>query len=536
VSHGSPGGGKHAVVRRYEFYKYTGAVVPPGGTSGGGKGGGPVLSTDDQEASLLCTRATPGDLTSECVAPGPGEVGDFIGAQMAAQNLGNRITPLLSWPAPSSIVYGTSLSDAELNATAAANGGAVAGAFTYTPPPGAVLPAGTHTLQVLFTPADPATYGTQSMTMSITVDKAPLTVVADHQTKVYGAPDPLLTVVATGFKAGDTQATALSGSAAVEIGSSVGSHAITIGTLETTGNYTLAFTGSTLDILPADLIITAGRESKVYGTTFAASAFTASGLLNADVVASVTLTSAGAAAATPAGSYDIVPSAALGTGLTNYAIRYVNGQLTVTPASLFVSADPKTKVAGAADPPLTFVANGFQAGDTASLVLTGALTRTPGEAPGSYAITQGALSANVNYTIALTGSTLVITAPPPPPPAGFSIAPIPPQTNTDGDEVELHVVLVRSSDPSARSASSGDSWKRGDDDNDDHERRGNFSISGLNGLKIDKEGEISGHIKANVTAVTVFRVMVTFAVDGATASQQIAWTVKPAPPRKGAKD
>ena len=52
VSHGSPGGGKHAIVRRYEFYKYTGPVVAPGGTSGGGKGGGPVLSTDDLEQSL----------------------------------------------------------------------------------------------------------------------------------------------------------------------------------------------------------------------------------------------------------------------------------------------------------------------------------------------------------------------------------------------------------------------------------------------------------------------------------------------------
>jgi len=39
-----------------------------------------------------------------------------------------------------------------------------------------------------------------------------------------------------------------------------------------------------------------------------------------------------------------------------------------------------------------------------------------------------------------------------------------------------------------------------------------------------------------VTGVTVFTVMVTFTVDGATASQQITWTIKPAPPRKGAKD
>ena len=534
VSHGNPGGGKHAVVRRYEFYQYTGAVVPPGGTSGGGKNGGPVLSTDDQEASLLCTRATPGDLTTECVAPGPGEVGDFIGAQMAAQNLGNRITPLISWPTPASIVYGTALTGTQLNATAAANGAPVAGSFTYTPSPGTILQAGTRTVQVLFTPDDAATFGTQTMTMSITVDKAPLTVVADHQTKVYGSPDPLFSFAANGLLAGDTQATALSGSLAVEIGSSVGSHAITIGTLATTNNYTLAFSGSTLDITQAPLTISAGSDSKVYGTPFTATAFAASGLLNADTVASVTLTSAGSSATAPAGSYDIVPGAALGTGLANYTIRFVNGTLTVSPAALSVNADPKTKVAGDVDPPLTFVANGFQAGDAAAVVLTGALTRAPGEAAGRYAISQGTLSANANYTIAFTGNTLVITAPPAP--AGISIAPIPPQTNTDGDEVELQVVLVRSPGPSSRSVVSRDPSRRRDDgDNDERERRGSFSISGLNGLKIDEDGEISGRIKANVTSVTVFKVLVTFSMNGATTTQPITWTVKPAPPRKGEK-
>ncbi len=536
VSHGNPGGGKHAVVRRYEFYKYAGAVVPPGGTSGGGKNGGPVLSTDDQEASLLCARATPGDLTTECVAPGPGEVGDFIGAQMAAQNLGNRITPLISWPTPVSIVYGTALTATQFNAAATANGGPVAGTFSYTPAPGTFLPAGTHTMQVLFTPDDPTTFGTQTMTVLIAVDKAALTVIAAHQTKVYGSPDPPLTFVASGFQGGDTEGTALSGAPAVALGSSVGSYAITIGTLAATNNYALAFTGSTLDITPAGLTITAAGGSKIYGTAFTATAFTPSGLLNADTVASVTLTSAGTAAAAPVGSYDIVPSAAVGTGLTNYTISYGNGTLTVTPATLSVVADSKTKVAGAVDPPLTFVANGFAGSDAAGVVLSGALTRAPGEAAGSYAISQGTLAANTNYTVAFTGNTFVIT--PAPPTAGFAIAPIRPQTNTDGDEVELQVVIVRSSGPSALSVSSGNSSGRHEDDrneDDKNERRGRFSISGLNGLKIDADGEISGRIKAGVTAVTVFKVTVTFTLQGVTATQQITWTVQPALRQKESK-
>ena len=220
----------------------------------------PVLSTDDQEASLVCIRATPGDLTTECVAPGPGEVGDFIGAQMAGQNLGDRITPLISWPTPASIPYGSTLSDAQLNATVSANGGPVAGTLTYTPAPGTVLQAGARTLQVVFTPDDGTRFGTQSMTMSITVEKAPLTVIADHQVKIYGAPDPPLSFVANGLVAGDTAATALSGALTVEPGANVGFRAITLGTLAATNNYALTFTGSRLDVIPAALTITAGND------------------------------------------------------------------------------------------------------------------------------------------------------------------------------------------------------------------------------------------------------------------------------------
>jgi len=612
VSHGTPGGGKHAIVRRYEFYKYTGPVVAPGGTSGGGKGGGPVLSTDDQEASL-CPR-----VNGECTAPAPGEIGDFIGAQMAGQNLGNLITPVISWPVPVGIVYGTALSAAQLNAVATANGAPVSGTFSYTPPLGTFLPAGNQTLQVAFTPDDAATFGTQTMTMLMTVNKAPLTVVADRQTKVYGSPDPLFTYVASGFQGGDTAATVLTGALAAEIGSTVGSHAITQGTLTATSNYTLAFTGNTLDITAANLTITAGSDSKTYGSSFTATVFTSSGLVNGDTVASVTLTSAGAAATAGVGSYAVVPSAAAGTGLTNYAISYangaltvtpaalvvtagdgtktygastfaagftsaglvngdsvgsvtltsagsaagaavgvydiaasdasgagltnysvsyVNGKLSVTPASLSIAANAQTKVEGTLDPPLTFVASGFQAGDVAAGVLSGALTRAAGEVPGGYAITQGTLSANANYTIGFTGNTFVITAapPPPPPPADLSIAPIPPQTNTDGDEVELQVVVVGAINSSPARLLRTAGARLSGSETDDHGLRGTFTISGLNGLRIDNHGTICGHIKAGVTDVTLFHVVVTFTVNGSTATQEILWTVKPAPDRKGRK-
>ena len=89
-------------------------------------------------------------------------------------------------------------------------------------------------------------------------------------------------------------------------------------------------------------MITASDRTKIYGdvVSFAGTEFTipAGALVNGDAVTSVTLTSTGSVAtATVAGSpYPIVASAAVGTGLSNYTISYVNGSLTVTQRTLTV--------------------------------------------------------------------------------------------------------------------------------------------------------------------------------------------------------
>src|SRR5439155_24257942 len=55
-------------------------------------------------------------------------------------------------------------------------------------------------------------------------------------------------------------------------------------------------------------------------------------------------TSDAAATAGVGGSpYDIVPSAATGTGLGNYSISYVNGKLTVTKKALSITANDQSK-------------------------------------------------------------------------------------------------------------------------------------------------------------------------------------------------
>ena len=92
--------------------------------------------------------------------------------------------------------------------------------------------------------------------------------------------------------------------------------------------------------------------------------------------------------------------------------------LTITPALLSVTANPKTKVYGATDPVLTdtltglvdTAVDGVTIDDTAATAVTGNLARAAGEAvAGSpYAITQGTLAAGSNYTIHFTTSTVTI--------------------------------------------------------------------------------------------------------------------------------
>jgi large repetitive protein len=76
-----------------------------------------------------------------------------------------KLTPLVTWPAPDAITYGTALDSTQLNATAN-----VDGTFVYTPAAGTILPVGAaQVLSVLFTPFDSAIYASQVAYVTIDV-------------------------------------------------------------------------------------------------------------------------------------------------------------------------------------------------------------------------------------------------------------------------------------------------------------------------------------------------------------------------------
>lgn len=105
-----------------------------------------------------------------------------------------KTTPTITWANPADVVYGTSLTSTQLNATAS-----VAGTFNYTPVSGAVLNAGGgQTLHVDFTPNDQSLYNNASKDVSINVLKANASVVVSGYTGTYDGASHGATGSATG--------------------------------------------------------------------------------------------------------------------------------------------------------------------------------------------------------------------------------------------------------------------------------------------------------------------------------------------------
>jgi hypothetical protein len=186
-------------------------------------------------------------------------------------------------------------------------------------------------------------------------------------------------------------------------------------------NYDISYVNGSLTVEARDLTITASNKTKTYGDTVVfdqttpSTDFSVVGLINADTVASITLTSAGAAAGAPvSGSpYNIIPSAAVGTGLGNYDISYVNGSLTVNKASLTITASSHTIIFNDPVPTITPNYSGFVAGDDSSDLTvqpTCSTTYTVGSLIGTYpSKCENAVSGNYNISY-VNGTVTVNTA------------------------------------------------------------------------------------------------------------------------------
>jgi hypothetical protein len=261
-------------------------------------------------------------------------------------------------------------------------------------------------------------YSITYVTGLLTVNRAPLTVRADAQTKPYGMTFSFdgneFTTTGLLFPTDTVTGVTLNSAGSAPTASVAGSSYAIVPSAATgtgLGNYTITYVNGAMTVTAIPLTITASDRTKTYGTavTFAGSEFSTLGLVNGDAVNSVSLSSTGAPASAPANTtYPIVVSAASGPALGNYDIRYVNGTLTVDRKSATVTAGSGTKIIGASDPTLTTSQTGFLASDLSSITLE--TTRVAGETVNTYPTTATATGAPIsNYDVTYNGGTFTIT-------------------------------------------------------------------------------------------------------------------------------
>jgi len=250
---------------------------------------------------------------------------------------------------------------------------------------------------------------------TMAIGKSILTITADSKAMPLGGPLPNLTISYSGFVNGDN-ATSLTTQPSITVpatsSSPAGSYPITaFGAVDP--NYTFVYVPGVLAVGKALLTISVNPASSVYGASLVPNSsltIVYSGFVNGDGPGSLTtqptITNT-ASAGSPAGTYALIPS---GAQSSNYAINYVNGVYTISPAPLTIAAVNQTMTYGGTVPALTASYSGFVNGDgPGSLTTQPAITTTAGPASpaGTYPITASG-AADPNYSITYNSGTLTV--------------------------------------------------------------------------------------------------------------------------------
>ena len=250
----------------------------------------------------------------------------------------------------------------------------------------------------------------------LTVNQATLTITASAASKTYGTAATLSAYTTSGLVGTDAVSAITLSSTGTAATAAIGTYNIVPSGATGTGltNYAITYTNGTLTVNQATLTITASAASKTYGTVASLTAYTTSGLVGSDAVSSVTLSSTGTAATAVIGTYNIVPSGATGTGLTNYAITYTNGTLTVNQAPLTITATNQSKCFGLN---LSLPANGYSVSGLLNSDVVSSVTLSSAGATGTAAINTYPITISnatgtglTNYNITYTNGVLNVIA------------------------------------------------------------------------------------------------------------------------------
>ncbi|MCR8827335.1 two-partner secretion domain-containing protein [Pseudosulfitobacter koreensis] len=286
---------------------------------------------------------------------------------------------------------------------------------------------------------DPVNYTTSAVIMAtpaaLTLTYGSTTT-AETTTTINGGPDLYVFDDAT-----DVLDTDQIGTALTFADENVGTTTFTLDTTSVTSElgvvYRVVDRVGDAEITPAPLTITANDFTKTYGSLleFDGSEFEVTGtLFFSDSVDSATLASDGAAAdadtdrvANEGAPYEVAIGEAVGTGLSNYEIAFVEGDLSVLPAALTVTAEDQTKTFGTL---LEFEGTEFTVDgtlffddsvDSVFLTSNGAAPSAPLEdSPFAIEISEVEGSGLENYDVTLVEGTLTVT------PGAQNDVPVPP--------------------------------------------------------------------------------------------------------------
>ena len=252
-------------------------------------------------------------------------------------------------------------------------------------------------------------------------ERPTLTLSAAPARKTYGT-SVALGYTASGLRPDDSLATALASgpvvvSAGVPVDAPAGSYPARVAATPSAQGYRLVVEGSRLTVDPAPLTVTALDATRLYGGADPAFAVRYDGLTAGDGSAALggaLSFSTAAGPSSPVGDYAVIP-AGLVSG--NYAISYLPGTLSVTPAALSIVAEDAARSYGSTNPAFGARYDGLVAGDRpgdldGTLGFVTAATRST--AVGSYDVMPRGVASG-NYAISYRPGTLSVT------PAALSI-------------------------------------------------------------------------------------------------------------------
>jgi hypothetical protein len=212
---------------------------------------------------------------------------------------------------------------------------------------------------------------------SYTVDKRPITVVAQAKSKKYGEADPVLTYTVGGDGLVGTDA--LSGALDHTSTGHVGTWAVNQGTVVASNDYSVTFAGADYTVDKRPITVAAEAKSKKYGESDPALTYTVGG---DGLVGTETLS--GALAHTSnghAGTWAVNQGTVVAS--TDYTISSFTGaSYTVNPRAVIITPIASQKKAKDLDPSLTYTMSGDTviSGDS----IFGGIKRVAGEAVGKY--------------------------------------------------------------------------------------------------------------------------------------------------------